>query len=54
MLRLSVSIPSNIAEGSEKNSILDFQIQNASVVAYFIRKTANCEPTTVNGYRLRY
>ena len=39
MLRSSTSIPSNIAEGSEKKSFPDFH-----------EKTVNCEPTTVNGY----
>jgi hypothetical protein len=41
MLRSSISIPSNIAEGSEQKSIPDFQ-----------EKTVNCEPTTVNGYQI--
>jgi len=33
------------------NSRIEINIQNALVVVSFIRKTVNCEPTTVNGYK---
>ena len=31
-------------------SSFEINIQHASIVAQFIEKTVNCEPTTVNGY----
>jgi len=30
---------------------IGINIQNASIVAWFIGKTVNCEPTTVNAYK---